>query len=350
MNSKNRERGAFSSVFHAIFYIFIYFSCQYTVMMMYIMSIMSDSLLVTSIDEETLLYISKLTVEQTVPIMLVSNLLAILFVSFLQTARMRSLTDEFNLKPVNLGRIPTFILFGAALNVFVSGTISLLPLPESLVNALEAQYMSISENESLILVIISIAVVGGITEEIIFRGLVNSRLSRSFGKRAVIIISSVLFGLAHGTPIAVVYAGLLGAVFCIADEKFNSLIPSVLMHVSFNTVSCLMGNLDERWQMPLYIMSIAGVVFCTYRIFIRRPTLYDFVTDMVDEYSTDDEVEQRILEDFHRMYEDGSCSPDEVERLEREWKENELAKKEKAHKSDNSSSDNDNDNNQTKEL
>lgn len=336
MNSKNGERGAFSSVLHAIFYIIVYFSCQYTVMMMYIMSLMTGSLSTASIDEETLLYISKLTVEQTVPIMLVSNLLTILFVSIMQTLRMRSLTDEFRLKPVNLGRIPTFILFGASLNVFVSGTISILPLPEGLKEALEAQYLSISENESLILVIISIAVVGGITEEIIFRGLVNSRLSGRFGRRAVIIISSVLFGLAHGTPIAVVYAGLLGAVFCIADEKFDSLIPSILMHVSFNTASCLVGNLSLRWQTPLYIMSIWVVMFCTYRIFYRQPKFYDYITDTVGEYLPRDETEERILNEYYRLrdLDDDELHLDELAELESEWEENEAARNKNNRKRD----------------
>lgn len=268
LNPNRNGRGSKSALGHALFYIGIYFMYQYSVMVTYMTALSSGALLSGSVDETALMNIAAQTSEQTVTIMLVSNLMTLLVVSFLQTIRMRKLTDEFRLHKVGFGCSAACILFGAFLNVFVSGTISRLPLPESLVESLESQYMSISENTSLALVIFSIAVVGGITEEIIFRGLVNSRLSRRWKTKTVIIVSSVLFGLAHGTPIAVVYAFVLGIVFCIMDEKHDSLIPSILTHISFNATSCLLGGVDDT--LPIYLLSVAGVLICAYFVFFRH--------------------------------------------------------------------------------
>lgn len=341
-----KKSGAFSAVLHALFYVFVFFSCQYLVTAGYMMSLMSGALTGGTFDEAALLEISEQVVSQTVMISLISNLLTILIVCLIQRLRMRKPADEFNLRPVNLFRCPTFLLFGVALNVFVSGTLSFLPLPESIVEAFENQYAALYGDTPLALEIFSIAVVTGITEEIIFRGLVNSRLSRGMRTGTVLLVSSVIFGLAHGALIAVVYSALLGLVFSLLYEKFHSVLPSLLCHVAFNATSYLLEALDDRWSFPLYLFSIAAVLFCTYRIFFRRPTFYDYVMDVVGEHKLRDNTEREILDEIRRMQEDGDISPEKIDRLAEAWEENER-KYEK--KSSAPQSNNDNDNN-TKET
>jgi len=323
MTPERPRTGAFSAVLHALFYVFVFFSCQYTVTAGYMMSLMSGSLTAGSFDTEAMMQIAEQVVAQSVMIALTSNLLTILIICLIQTLRMRNPVQEFSLRPVNFMRIPTFLLFGASLNLFVSGTLSFLPLPDSIVEAFENQYAALYGDTPLAVEILSIAVVTGITEEIVFRGLVNSRLSRGMATGTVMMVSSVIFGLAHGTPIAVVYSALLGMVFCLLYEKFRSVIPSILAHVAFNATSYLLEALDERWGLPLYLFSIAAVLYCTYRLFFRRPTFYDVASDMVGEYELRDNVEREIIDEIHRMQEEGDISPEALERLAEAWEENE---------------------------
>lgn len=323
MNPERPRTGAFSAVLHALFYVFVFFLCQYFVTAGYMMSLMGGAMIGGSFDGNALLEITEQVLGQTVMISLISNLLTILIVCLIQQVRRRNPVREFNLRPVNLFRCPTFLVFGFALNVFVSGTLSFLPLPESVLEAFENQYAALYGDTPLALEILSIAVITGITEEIIFRGLVNSRLSRGMKTGAVIVVSSIIFGLAHGVLLAVVYSALLGMLFSILYEKFHSVIPSILCHVAFNATSYLLEAMGERWTMPLYIFSIAAVLFCSYRIFFRRPTFYDYVLDVVGEHELRDNVEREILAEVRRMQEEETLTPEEIDRLAEAWEENE---------------------------
>ncbi len=340
MTPERPRTGAFSAVLHALFYVFIFFSCQYTVTAGYMMSLMTGSGTAISLDEASLLSLMEQVLSQTVMITLISNLLTLLIVCLIQTVRMRSPAEEFGIYPVNLMRIPTFLLFGASLNVFVSGTLSFLPLPEEIIAAFENQYSALYGDTPLWLEILSIAVITGITEEIIFRGLVNSRLARGLRPGTVVMVSSVIFGLAHSALIAVVYSALLGMVFCLLYEKFRSVIPSILAHVAFNATSYLLAALDERWILPLYLFSIAAVLYCTYRLFFRRPTFYDVAADMVGEYPLRDNTEREIIDEIRRMQEDGEISPDRLEQLADAWEKNERKYDTKSPANENSDNDN----------
>ncbi len=311
------------AILHALFYVFVFFSCQYAVTAGYLMNLMSGSLMNGTFDETALLTLTEQVLSQTVLISLISNLLTLLVVCLLQQVRGRNPAKEFGIRRVNFFRLPTFLVFGFALNVVVSVTISLLPLPESILEALENQYAALHGDTSLALEIFSIAVVTGITEEIVFRGLVNSRLSKGMPTSTVMMVSSVIFGMAHGTFLAVVYSALLGLLFSVLYEKFHSVIPSILCHVAFNATSYLLAALDDRWMMPLYLFCIAAVLFCVYRLFFRRPTFYDYAMDMAGEFPIRDNEQREILEKIHRMQEDRDISPEELERLEQAWEENE---------------------------
>ena len=355
MTPARPRTGAFSAVLHALFYVFVFFFCQYVVTTGYVMSLMTGSMAGSDLlvlDEAALKQLLEQTLQQTVMISLISNLLTILIIFLIQRLRRRKPAEECGIRPVNLFRCPTFFLFGASLNAFVSGTITFLPLSDSILESFENQYSALySGNTPLALELLSIAVVTGITEELVFRGFVNSRLSRGMRTGTVVIVSSVIFGLAHGTPLAVAYSALIGLVFCLLYEKFKSVLPSIFAHVAFNATSYLLGAMDERWMLPVYLFSIAAVLFCTYRIFFRRPTFYDVAMDMVGEYPLRDNVEREIIEEVRRMQDDGDISPEKIDRLAEAWEENER-KYEKtsavSQKTENDSEDN-NDNN-TKEI
>ena len=343
MTPGSPRRSALSAVLHALFYVFIFFSCQYFVTAGYVMSLMSGSSVTSMLDETALMQLLEQTLSQTVMISLISNLLTILIICLLQTIRMRRPMEEFRIRPVNLMRIPTFLVFGVSLNVFVSGTLSFLPMPDSIVDAFENQYSALYGNTPVWLAIFSIAIVTGIAEELIFRGLVNSRLSRALPPRTVILVSSIIFGLAHGAMIAVVYSALIGMIFCLLYEKFRSVVPSILAHVAFNATSYLIAELDDRFFLPLYLFSIAALLYCTYRLFFRRPTFYDVAADMVGEYPLRDNVEREIIGEIRRMQEDGDISPEALERLAEAWEENEKKYDcSPAAKPENDTSDNDN--------
>jgi membrane protease YdiL (CAAX protease family) len=75
-------------------------------------------------------------------------------------------------------------------------------------------------------------------EEILFRGMILSTLKENMHPWIAIAISSVMFGVAHGTPIGIIYATALGLVMGWLAVRLGSIIPSLAFHIAYNaTVS-----------------------------------------------------------------------------------------------------------------
>lgn len=68
-------------------------------------------------------------------------------------------------------------------------------------------------NANPILAFISVAILAPIVEEIIFRGIIFNKAAKYKGGAFPIIISALLFGLAHMQPIQIVYAFIVGLIF-----------------------------------------------------------------------------------------------------------------------------------------
>ncbi len=80
------------------------------------------------------------------------------------------------------------------------------------------------------------AVLGPIVEELIFRKLMIDRLHQ-YGEAAVIVFTSLCFGLFHGNLAQFLYAGcvglFLGYVYC----KTGKVLHTIIMHILLNTIS-----------------------------------------------------------------------------------------------------------------
>lgn len=87
-------------------------------------------------------------------------------------------------------------------------------------------------------------------EEWFFRGVLFRTLLAGFGTgrvglAAAIIISAVLFGLAHGELVQLAGLAAFGAVLAVVLWRTKRLVPSIITHVSFNAVA-MVGLLIQR--------------------------------------------------------------------------------------------------------
>lgn len=99
---------------------------------------------------------------------------------------------------------------------------------------------------SLIVNFLSTVVFAPLAEEVVFRGLVYTRLRRAFPKWASVVLAGIIFGLVHGNLIQILYAAPLGMLLCLVYEKYRSIWGSLALHAGFNLtgfgVSCLVGG------------------------------------------------------------------------------------------------------------
>jgi membrane protease YdiL (CAAX protease family) len=76
-----------------------------------------------------------------------------------------------------------------------------------------------------------------IVEEIFFRGVVYRWLRDKWGIVVGVIVSGLVFGIAHFEPATVVPAIVMGFVLALVYEKSHSLWPPILIHMLNNTLA-----------------------------------------------------------------------------------------------------------------
>ncbi|MBQ9833261.1 MAG: CPBP family intramembrane metalloprotease [Clostridia bacterium] len=92
--------------------------------------------------------------------------------------------------------------------------------------------------------ILVVCIVPALTEEIFFRGILLFSW-RSLGKRASIILTSLFFALMHSRPDSLPAMFFIGCVLGEAAFLSCSVLPSMIMHFSYNLTSLLLcGTLD----------------------------------------------------------------------------------------------------------
>src|SRR5438876_1112872 len=75
----------------------------------------------------------------------------------------------------------------------------------------------------------------GVLEELTFRGLGYTLLSR-YGQWTAIVLVGVIFGLAHGLVEALPILAFFGMGLCYLRVKTGSVYPGMLVHAGFNAL------------------------------------------------------------------------------------------------------------------
>ena len=85
-----------------------------------------------------------------------------------------------------------------------------------------------------------------VCEELIYRNMAITNMNKRLSPIISILISSLIFGLVHGSPVQIVYAGVLGFVFGILFVRTKSIFPSLLAHSVFNAMGYVLPLLVVR--------------------------------------------------------------------------------------------------------
>ena len=97
----------------------------------------------------------------------------------------------------------------------------------------------IYEGQNLFLMLVVVAVIAPVAEELVFRGLVMMRIRDYIGPLAGILLSALCFGLYHGNAIQFIYAGLLGIFLGLSMERSQTVWIPMLGHMAANFWSVL---------------------------------------------------------------------------------------------------------------
>lgn len=192
---------------------------------------------------------------KTAEITLISNVLTALLVWMVAAVQKKNILKSAYIKEIpSLAYIP-LALGGACLAALIAIVMALLPIPEELME----QYAQSSEGlgSTGLVAVISTVIAAPVVEELVFRGLVYTRLRRAMPPVVAALLSSAVFGALHGQIIWMAYAFVLALVMCAVFERTGSILSTMVLHSAFNLVG---GYFLEEINPLFGILAAAGVV------------------------------------------------------------------------------------------
>jgi len=101
------------------------------------------------------------------------------------------------------------------------------------IQTLAFNHSALSNNYSFLLLINSV-IVAPIVEEILFRGIIHSRIKSDFSPGTSLIFSSLIFAISHYNPSRIIRTFLYGLLFGSVYDRSGSLIFSIIAHSLIN--------------------------------------------------------------------------------------------------------------------
>lgn len=132
-------------------------------------------------------------------------------------------------------------LWGGSLAVILNIIFALLQVFQRFPTYSE-QTQRMTENVSILWVVIWTAIVAPLVEELVCRGLVFRRLRDYVGRWPAIVISGLMFGIYHGNVVQAIYASILGILMAILVEMTGTLWASILFHMGANLISVVYSS------------------------------------------------------------------------------------------------------------
>lgn len=190
------------------------------------------------------------------------------------------------LQPVSLRVLTVSLVLGVALSIWADEIERLmhllLPLPpelESLFsNEMLQQLLTGNSLIEWILLFLTLVVLAGLFEEMLFRGMLQNALEERMDITRAVISTAVVFSMIHFNPYWVVPIAILGVFLGVLAWKSNSIYPSAVVHAVNNAMALWINNWDEKnagmllWHghvNPLLLIAAGAAVFFGVRLFYR---------------------------------------------------------------------------------
>ena len=194
---------------------------------------------------------------------LLANVIIVVILLLWFLLRKKPLSEAAGLRRCS-GWTVDFCTFGAV-GLYVIVGLALALLPESWMAEYEEAVLLGAETG--LIPALAVAVSAPLAEELVFRGIIQSRLERAMPVWSAVVLQAALFGLIHGTPVQIGYAFVMGLLFGYIRHRTGSILPTIAAHAAFNAINDplgLLGGFAENWQFLAVMAAVcaAGCVLC----------------------------------------------------------------------------------------
>lgn len=203
---------------------------------------------------------------QAMTMTFIAGILALITYWIIFLIRKKSFFQEVTLRSIPVVGMIAVVLMGISFNIIISVVIATIPFPESWSQSY-AQNSSVLSDGNVVVAWLATVLMAPVLEEVVFRGLIYKRLKTGMPVVVAAIISSVVFGLMHGTIIWGMYAFVLGVVLIIVYERFHSLLANILLHMGFNLTGMglqLFSDMSETAGWVVFAVCVVVFIGTTY--------------------------------------------------------------------------------------
>ena len=172
------------------------------------------------------------------------------------------------------------VLLGVSFFFVTQGSMMLIPEDFPLMQQYVESVSMLEVGKYPVLTFIATVLGAPLVEEIVFRGLIYKHLKRAMPLWLAIGLQGFLFAAAHGQLLWMTYTFVLGVVFALLYDYFDSLWPCILAHLCFNGCNYLpfLETLELEpigWVTimlaALLLCALTGLMLLLYRHF-RQPS------------------------------------------------------------------------------
>jgi len=166
-----------------------------------------------------------------------------------------SFSESLNLRPARLRQWLSALFLGVGFCLFIGATLAhLYSLGDAADYAHEVQQV-LGEAQAqlgLLALILVIAVLAPVSEELLFRGLILQGLRARMQTWMAAVLSSLLFAVLHLHPAHFSITFLLGLLCAWTVIRFRSIWPAIILHASYNGSAMMMDVMELPEVLPLW--------------------------------------------------------------------------------------------------
>ena len=249
MESKPKERVSFFNIFGVLYPLGIYFLIQFVVVILFTiyLAAMNPEL---AADRSKADEFNDLVMGYSITMTLICDAILIPIMIVIMRFDLKKLSKrgyDRVLQNVSYAKyllVIPFSFIGMMVCNFLA-TFALNALPDSFTKSYDSAAAAIYSGDKVSMVI-AVAIVGPILEELLFRGVVYNRIKDMFNPVVAIISSAIIFGIFHMNWVQGIYASTLGILLAYLYYKYKTIYASIIMHMTCNTISLIATFLSKE--------------------------------------------------------------------------------------------------------
>ena len=185
----------------------------------------------------------------------------------------------FKLRPIPLYQAGLAILLGLCLVPWLEAVHYLQGQLGGQAAQLQQEAQSWLKGPNPVWILLSMALVPAICEELLFRGFVLNQLLGPETRARAILVSAVLFGIFHRHLLLILPACLAGILFAVMVRRSRSLVPAILAHFTVNASAVALSNwqvattvdwLVGKGPVPAAVLAVSGIGLMVFGGLLRK--------------------------------------------------------------------------------